>query len=52
MAERRERKYKQLLDDIKETRRHWKLTEEALKLTVWRTRFGRVSGPDLRQTTL
>jgi hypothetical protein len=34
MAGRRGRKYKQLLDDIKESRRYWKLTEEALNLTV------------------
>jgi len=50
-AERRERKYKQLLDDIQETRRSWKLTEGALNLTLWRTRFGRVSGPNIRQNT-
>jgi hypothetical protein len=29
-----------LLDDIKGTRRPWKLKEEALDRTVWRTRFG------------
>jgi hypothetical protein len=51
MAERREKKYKQLLDDIKETRRYWKLTEGTLNLTFWRTRCGRGSGPDVRQNT-
>jgi hypothetical protein len=38
---------KQLLDDIKETRGFWKLKEEALDRTVWRTGFGRGCGPVL-----
>jgi hypothetical protein len=42
---------KQLLDDLKEKRRYWKLKEEALDHTLWRTRFGRGYGPVLRQTT-
>jgi hypothetical protein len=42
---------KQPLGDLKETRRYWKLKEEALDLTVWRTRFGRGCGPVVRQTT-
>jgi hypothetical protein len=29
------------LDDLKETRGYWKLKEEALDRTVWRTGFGR-----------
>jgi hypothetical protein len=37
---RRGRKHKQLLDDLKEKRRSWKLKEEALDRTLWRTRFG------------
>jgi hypothetical protein len=41
MAGRRGRRYKQLLDDLKEKRRHWKLKEEALDRTLWRTRFER-----------
>jgi hypothetical protein len=41
---------KQLLDDLKETRRHWKWKEEALDRTLWRTRFGRGYGPVVRQT--
>jgi hypothetical protein len=45
------RRRKQLLDDIEETRRYWKLNEEALDITLWRTRFGRSYGPVLRQTT-
>jgi hypothetical protein len=39
---------KQLLDDLKEKRRYWKLTEEALDRTLWRTRFGRGYGPVTR----
>jgi hypothetical protein len=45
------RRRQQLLDDRKETRRYWKLKEEALDRTVRRTRFGRGYGPVLRQTT-
>jgi hypothetical protein len=47
---RRGRMRKQLLDDLKEKRRYWKLKEEALDRTVWRTRFGRGYGPVVRQT--
>jgi hypothetical protein len=36
---------KLLLDDLKEKRGYWKLKEEALDRTVWRTRFGRGNGP-------
>ena len=32
------RSLKQLLDDLKETREYWKLNEEALDHTPWRTR--------------
>jgi hypothetical protein len=34
---RRIRRHKQLLDDLKETRVYWKLKEEALDRTMWRT---------------
>jgi hypothetical protein len=51
MTGRRGRRRKQLLDDLKERRRYWKLKEEALDRTMWRTRFGRVYGPVVRQTT-
>jgi hypothetical protein len=51
MMERRGRRRKQLLDDLKEKRRYWKLKEEAPDHTVWRTRFGRGYGPFVRQTT-
>jgi hypothetical protein len=50
MTGRRGRRRKQLLDDVKEKRRYWKLKEEALVRTVWRTRFGRDYGPVVRQT--
>ena len=47
---RRERRRKQLLDDLNATRGYWKLKEEALYRTVWRSRFGRGYGPVVRQT--
>jgi hypothetical protein len=50
MTERRGRRHKQLLDDLKENRRYWKLKEEVLNRTLWRTRFGRGYGPVVRQT--
>jgi len=37
---RRRRRCKQLLDDLKEERRCWKLKEEALDRSLWRTGFG------------
>jgi len=43
--------HKQLLNDFKETRRCWKLKEEALDRTIRRTCFGRGSGPVFRQKT-
>jgi hypothetical protein len=50
MTERRGRRSKQLLDDLKEKRRYWKLKEEALDCALWRTLFGRGYGPVVRQT--
>jgi hypothetical protein len=50
MTGRRGRRRKQLLDDLKEKRIYWKLKEEALDHTLWRTRFGRSYGPVVRQT--
>jgi hypothetical protein len=38
---RRGRRRKHLLDDFKERRGCWKLEEETLDHTLWRTRFGR-----------
>jgi hypothetical protein len=46
---RHERRCNQLLD-FKVTRGCWKLKEETLDHTVWRTRFGRGYGPVVRQT--
>ena len=50
MTGRQGERHKQLLDDLKETRGYWKLKTEAPDRTVWRTRFGRGYGPDVRQT--
>jgi hypothetical protein len=44
------RRCKQLLDDLKEVRRYWKLKEEAQDRTFWRTQFGRAM--DLLQDRL
>ena len=49
---RRGRRRKQLQDDSKETRRCWKLNEEALYRTLWGIRFERGYGPVVRQTAL
>jgi hypothetical protein len=51
MTGRRGRRRKQLLDDLKEKRRYWKLKEEELDRTLWGTCVGRSYGPVLRQTT-
>jgi hypothetical protein len=45
------RRHKQLLNDLNEMRRYWKLKEDELDRTQWRTRFGRDYGPVVRQTT-
>ena len=47
---RRGRRRKQLLKDLKSDR-IWKLEEEALEKTPWRTRFGIDYGPRVKQTT-
>jgi hypothetical protein len=47
---RRGRKRKQLLDDLKEEGRYWKLKQEALDRTLWRTGCGRGCGSVVRQT--
>jgi hypothetical protein len=51
MTGRRGRRYKQLLDGLKGKRRYWKLKEETLDPTLWRTRFGRDYRSVVRQTT-
>jgi hypothetical protein len=48
----RGRRRKQILYDLKAKRIYWKLEEEELDCTVWRTRFGRGYGPVVRQTTV
>jgi hypothetical protein len=49
MTGRRERRSKQLLNDLEEKKGYWKLTGEALDRTLWRTCFGRGYGPVVRQ---
>ena len=39
------RKFKKLLDDLKDSRGYCQLKGEALDRTVWRNRFGRGFGP-------
>jgi len=48
---RRGRRRRKLLDDLKERRGYSHLKEEALDCTMWIARFGRGSGPVVRQTT-
>jgi hypothetical protein len=51
VTERRGRRRNQLLDDLKEKRRYWKLKDEAPDRTLRRTRFGKGYEPVVRQTT-
>ena len=48
---RRERRRKQLLNDLEEKTGYWKLYEEALDRTLWITRSGRSYGSVVRETT-
>jgi hypothetical protein len=41
MGRQRRRRSKHLLDDLKEMRQYWKLKQEALDHTIWRTHFRR-----------
>ena len=50
-SDRRGRRRRKLLDDLKERRRYCHLKEEALDRTMWRASFGRGFGPVVRQTT-
>ena len=50
VTERLGRRRMQILSDVKEKRGYWKLKEEALDRTLWRTEFGRGYGPVVRQT--
>jgi hypothetical protein len=45
---RRGRGCKQLLDDFTEKRRYWKLEEEEVDRTLWRSGFGRGYRPVIR----
>jgi hypothetical protein len=48
---RRGKRCKQLLDNLKETRRYWKLKEEALDCIPWRARFRRGYAHVVRPTS-
>jgi len=51
VTERRERRRRKLLDDLKERRGYSHLKEEDLDRTMWRDRFERGFGPVVRQTS-
>ena len=51
MTGRQGRRRKKLLNDLMEKKGYWKLKEEALHHTQWKTRFGRSYGPVVGQTT-
>jgi hypothetical protein len=51
VTERRGRRRRKLLDDLKERRGYCHLKEETLDRTMWTARFGRGLGPVIRQTT-
>jgi hypothetical protein len=44
VTRRQGRKRKQLLDDFKRKREYWKLKEEAIDCTLWRTGFAKSYG--------
>jgi hypothetical protein len=43
---------KQLLDDLIQTARYWKVKDEVLDRAVWRIRFGRDYGPEMRRNVV
>jgi hypothetical protein len=45
VTERRGRRHRKLLDDLKERRGYSHLKEKAIDRTMWRARFGRGFGP-------
>jgi hypothetical protein len=49
VAERQDRRRKQLLNDLKEFGGYCKLKEETIDSSLWRTRFGRGYGPVVTQ---
>jgi hypothetical protein len=50
VTDRRLRRRKHLMGDVKEKRGYWKYKDEALICTLWRNGFGRICGPAVRQT--
>jgi hypothetical protein len=50
VTEKRGRRSRKLLDNLKERRGYCHLKEEALDRTMWRAGFGRGFGPVVRQT--
>jgi hypothetical protein len=50
VTERRGRRRKQLLDELKEMRGYWKLKKEAIYRTLWQTRFRKDYRPVVRHT--
>jgi hypothetical protein len=50
VTERRGKRHKQLLDELKEMTGYWKLKEEALYCTLWQTRFRKAYRPVVWQT--
>jgi hypothetical protein len=51
VTRRRGRRWKKLLDDLKDRIGYSHLKEEAVDRTMWRNRFGRGVGPVVRQNT-
>jgi hypothetical protein len=51
VTERRGRRCKHLMDDLRVKIEYWKLKQEALDRTEWRTRFEKGCGPVVRHTT-
>ena len=51
MTRRRGRRYRKLLDDLKDRNGYSYLKKEALDRTMWRNRFGGGSEPVVRQNT-
>jgi len=51
VTERRGRRRRKLLDELKERRGYSHLKEKALDRAMWRAGFGRGFGPVVRQTT-
>jgi len=48
---RQRRRRRHLLDDLKEKTEYWKLKDEALDGTVYRTCFRKYCGPVVRRST-